>query len=97
MDQLECFSIESRDRCVSLRCQYIDLYKPINNGILTLILLLHLLNLKKTLFISQQEAVNLILYVDDILICANDLTIIRETRDFLLDNFEGKIWETHPI
>lgn len=52
MDQLEGFSIESRDRCVSLRCQYIDLYKPINNGILTLILLLHLLNLKKTLFIS---------------------------------------------
>jgi len=31
-----------------------------------------------------------ILYVDDILLPANDLGILRETKDFLSNNFEMK-------
>lgn len=30
----------------------------------------------------------MVLYVGDILLAANDLNVMRETRDFLPDNFE---------
>ena len=40
--------------------------------------------------ISGRKFILLVLYVDDILIAANDLCILRETKDFLSENFEMK-------
>ena len=53
MDQLKAFQLKKRKTwCVNLRDQYVDLSKPLDNGILTLMILLPLLDLRKILLIG---------------------------------------------
>ena len=74
-----------------------DLNKLPDNGILSLMIPLHLLDLTKTLLIGvliwRLVGVSLyffILYVDGILLASSDLGLLHETKKFLFNNFEMK-------
>ena len=81
----------------NLRSQYTDLNKLPDNGTLSSMIPLHLLDLKKNtvdrciyLKISGSKFIFFILYVDDILLASSDLGILHETKKFHSKNFEMK-------
>jgi len=91
-------------QCVNLRDQYTDLSKLLDNGILSSIILLCPLDLRKTvdrciyLKVSGSKFIFLILYVDDILLATNDLGLLSEPKKFLSNNLEMKdMGETYYV
>ena len=81
----------------NLRSQYMDLNKLPDNGTLSSMIPLHLLDLKKNtvdrciyMKVSGCKFIFLILYVDDILLASSDLGILHETKKFHSKNFEMK-------
>ena len=69
--------------CVNLKDQYMDLNKLLDNDILSSMILLFLLGLKKTLLtgaiylkVNESKFIFLIMYVDDILLETNDLSLL---------------------
>ena len=98
MDQPEGFSIKGKEHLAcKLKKSIMDLNKLLDNGILSLMIPLHLLDLTKTLLIGvliwRLVGVSLyffILYVDGILLASSDLGLLHETKKFLFNNFEMK-------
>lgn len=86
-------------RCAHLKDQFMDFTKPLGNSILSLMILLLPLYLRKTpliMYISEDHGskfIFLILYVDNILLSTNDFGLMHNTKIFLSKNFEMKEWE----
>jgi len=98
MDQLEGFSVEGKKHIVckleksiyGLKQASRQWYITFNGTITSFGFQEIIVNRCVYRKVSGSKFIFLVLYVDDILLAAKDLSILRETKDFLSKNFEMK-------